>query len=89
MQRALNILFNTRLKGGISLAIVQIVDFGKTDGVQVFRINGDKVDLERIVQECRDEDAEFSGGEPEVVKTHQTWTLLLKVKLPVKTGEKG
>ena len=63
------------------MAIVQIADFGEKDGVKTYRIHGDKVDLEKIVEECRINDAAY-GGLPDVERVrYGLWTILLKIKV--------
>jgi hypothetical protein len=89
LQRALNIYFITRLKGGIYMAIVQVADFGEYDGVRTYRVNGDKVDLERIIADCRKEDTNCFDGEPELEKTLRHWTLLIRLKVAVQVGDEG
>ena len=41
------------------MAIVQICDFGEKDGIKMYRVHGEKIDLEKILQACHDEDAKF------------------------------
>ena len=71
------------------MAIVQIADFGEKNGVRTYRVNGDKVDLERIIAECRKEDANCFDGEPELERTFRHWTLLIKLKVAVGVGDEG
>ena len=64
------------------MAIVQICDFGEKDGVKMYRIHGDKVDLEKILETCREEDAKFED-EPVLEYTRKgIWTILLRIKIP-------
>lgn len=88
MQRALNIYFITRLKGVVEMAIVQIADFGEINGVRTYRVNGDKQDLERIIEECRNEDANCFLDTPELEYLRKgCWTLLIKLKIAVEVGD--
>ena len=69
------------------MSIVQIADFGEKNGVKTYRINGDKVDLERIIEECRNTDAECFDDSPELEYVRKDcWTLLLKIKVAVEVG---
>lgn len=65
------------------MASVQIHDFGETEGVKKYRVFGELADLERIVEECREADAEFDESPDIVFVRKGQWTLLLKIKLPV------
>jgi hypothetical protein len=68
------------------MAIVMIGDFGKDEeGVRTYRINGDKADLERIIQESADLGYEF-WIEPVIEKSWKTYTLLLKIYIPEEMG---
>lgn len=89
LQRAWNIHFNTRLKGGDFMAIVQIGDFGEKDGVRTFSIQGDKGDLNKILDECREADAKFDDTPNMVHVRRGTWSMLLKVKVAVEVGGEG
>lgn len=63
------------------MAIVQVCDFGETDGVRMYRVNGDREDLERIIETCRKEDATFHES-PELEYLRKgCWTLLLQLKV--------
>ena len=68
------------------MAIVQIGDFGMKDGVRTYSIQGDKADLYKIIDECREMDAKFDDT-PNVVHVHRSlWSMVLKIKLPVEVG---
>lgn len=68
------------------MAIVQIGDFGVRNGVRTYSIQGDKADLYKIIDECRKMDAKFDDT-PNVVHVHRgTWSMLLKIKMPVEVG---
>lgn len=90
MQRARNINYIIPLeKGWMFMAIVQICDFGEFNGVQTYRINGDKRDLEKIIAECRKEDEYCFDGQPNLhLVRKDCWTLLIRVKVAVKVGER-
>jgi hypothetical protein len=68
------------------MAIVMIGDFGKDEeGVYTYRINGDKADLEKIIQESKDLGYEF-WTEPVIEKIWKNYTLLLKIYIPEEMG---
>lgn len=68
------------------MAVVQICDFGEKDGVKTIRVHGDKVDLEKILEACRNEDANFFNP-PVIEHTRKgVWTILLEIKVPVVVG---
>ena len=68
------------------MAVVQISDFGEKDGIKTIRVHGDKTDLEKILETCRDEDAKFFSS-PVIEHTRKgVWTILLKIKVPVGVG---
>jgi hypothetical protein len=65
------------------MGIVQIGNFGISDGVQTYRVNGHKEDLDRIIHECLEQDAIFENS-PELEKLRNgQWTLLLKLRVRV------
>jgi|1185.fasta_scaffold77493_2 hypothetical protein len=68
------------------MAIVQIGDFGTKNGVRTFSVQGDKVDLYKIIDECREMHAKFDDT-PNLVHVHRgTWSMVLKLKMPVEVG---
>lgn len=71
------------------MAIVQVADFGESNGIRTFRINGSREDLEKVINECRREKAEIiNPAEIQQVRKGD-WTLLLKIKVAVKVSEVG
>ena len=71
------------------MAIVQVADFGENNGIRTFRINGNKEDLQRIINECRKEKAEIINP-AEIQHVYRgDWTLLLKIKVAAKVSEVG
>jgi hypothetical protein len=71
------------------MAIVQICDFKEKDGVKMYRVNGDKADLEKILKTCREEGVKLEF-EPELEYTRKgIWTILLRIKIPVGVGGDG
>lgn len=71
------------------MATVLVADFGENDGVRTFRINGKKEALQRILNECRKENAEIiNSAEIEHVRKNN-WTVLLKIRIAAKVSEVG
>ena len=71
------------------MAVVQICDFGERDGVKMYRVHGDKEDLEKILETCREEGAKLES-EPVLEYTRKgIWTILLRIKIPVGVGGDG
>lgn len=68
------------------MAVVQICDFGERDGIRMYRVHGDKPDLQKILQACRDEDAKFHEAPVLEHVRKGLWTILLKIKVPVGVG---
>ena len=68
------------------MAIVQICDFGEKDGIKMYRVHGEKIDLEKILQACHDEDAKFHEAHVLEHVRKGLWTILLKIKVPVGVG---
>ena len=66
------------------MASVMIFDFGKTDGVQTYRVTGMKEDLLKLLKEVINEGGEFANGVPKIECVHNgNYTLLLELKLEV------
>lgn len=71
------------------MASVIVADFGVIDGVHTYRINGNKEDLTRIIEECKEEDAEFEVA-PVIEHVRRSgYTMLLKIKVPIGVGSFG
>jgi hypothetical protein len=61
-------------------------NFGVKNGVQTYRVNGEKADLYRIIEECRKEGAKFDDT-PHLEFVHNNqWSMLLKLKVAVSVG---
>jgi hypothetical protein len=71
------------------MAIVQICDFGERNGIQMYRVHGDKADLEKILQTIRDEDGVLTESPVMEYTRKGIWTILLKIKVPVGVGGDG
>jgi hypothetical protein len=68
------------------MAVVQICDFGERDGIRMYRVHGDKADLEKILQTIHDEDAVLQEAPVMEYTRKGVWTILLKIKVPVRVG---
>jgi hypothetical protein len=68
------------------MAVVQICNFGERNGVQMYRVHGDKADLEKIIQTLIDEDAKLDESPVMEYTRKGVWTILLKIKVPVGVG---
>jgi hypothetical protein len=61
-----------------------ICDFGKTiDGLYLYRINGDKKEIEKYIEELKHLGCEFYD-ETELEQTWKQYSVLLKIKFPHK-----
>ena len=66
---------------------LQVYDFGQKNGVHTYRVSGIKEDLYRVLTECKELKAEFDI-EPDISHVRNgLWTMLLKIKIPVRVGE--
>lgn len=60
---------------------VIVHDFGLHDGVQTYRVMGVKEDLEKVLMECYDAQANFDVI-PEISHVHRgSYTMVLKIKV--------
>lgn len=64
---------------------LMIGNFGEKNGVQTYRICGDKDDLYKVIDECRAMEAKFDDTPIINHVFRGQWTMLLKIKLPVKS----
>jgi hypothetical protein len=71
------------------MAIVQIGDFGEKNGVRTYSIQGDKSDLDKIIDECRKMDAHFDDTPNMLYVRKNIWSMVLKVKVAVEVGGEG
>lgn len=70
------------------MGAVQVFDFGCRNGMRSYRITGEREDLERIIEECRDADAKFHFT-PQIVKIQAgLWMISLDLKMSLEVGEK-
>jgi hypothetical protein len=71
------------------MALVQIGDFGESEGIRTFSIQGGKEDLYKIIEECRKMDAKFDDT-PNIIHVRKgTWSMVLKLKVAVEVGGEG
>ena len=71
------------------MAVVQICDFGERNGIRMYRVHGDKEDLEKIIQTIHDEDGKLKETPVMEYTRKGIWTILLKIKVPVGVGGDG
>ena len=65
------------------MAIVQIGYFKERNGVRTYSVQGDKADIYKLIEELRQADAKFDDT-PNIVHVHRsTWSVLLKIKMPL------
>jgi hypothetical protein len=84
-QRVWNIVYYS-LERRDKMAGVQVYNFGMKNGIQTYRVIGDKADLYKIIEECREMDAKF-GDTPVINHVRKgQWTMILKLKFPAKVG---
>jgi hypothetical protein len=70
------------------MGAVQVFDFGLRNGIRSYRVTGEKADLERIIEECRDADAKLHFT-PQIEKLQEgQWMISLELRLPLGVGEK-
>lgn len=64
------------------MSIIQVANFGRNkEGVHLYRVNGDKADLERIIKESFEMGWAF-WEEPKIEKVFKTYSVLLKIYDP-------
>lgn len=65
---------------------VYVFDFGIKDDIQTYRVNGEKKDLEVVLQSTEELGSAFIET-PNIEHIRRgEWTMLLKIKVPVKVG---
>jgi hypothetical protein len=69
------------------MAKIGVYDFGERDGVKTIRVDGDKEDLERIVEKSLEAKAQFYEA-PNIEPTRKgQWTMLMKIKIAEEVSE--
>lgn len=64
------------------MALIQVAKFGPDkEGIHTFRVNGDKADLEKIIQETKDIGWIF-WEEPTIEKVFKWYSVLMKIYDP-------
>jgi hypothetical protein len=60
-----------------------IADFGRNkEGINLYRINGTKDEINKAIEDIRNLGAEVWGEPFLMEKSHKHWSILLKVLLP-------
>ena len=60
-----------------------IADFGKNEeGLNLFRINGTKGEIEKAIQDIKDLGCEVWDDPYELEKAHKHWSILIRIKIP-------
>lgn len=60
-----------------------IGDFGKNEeGINLFRINGTKVEIEKAIQDFKELGCELWDDPYELEKSHKHWSVLVRIKIP-------
>jgi hypothetical protein len=66
-----------------------IADFGRNDeGLNLFRINGSKIEIEKALQDFKNVGCEIWEDPIALEKAHRHWSVLIKIKIPEIVGEK-
>jgi len=68
------------------MALVQIANFGKKDGLHMYRVNGDKKDLEKLLKALEEEEATFLN-DPIIENVRNTeYSVLLELLIPLEVA---
>jgi len=60
-----------------------IADFGKNEeGLNLFRINGSKAEIEKAFQDFQNLGCEIWDDPVELEKAHKHWSVLIRIKIP-------
>lgn len=60
-----------------------IGDFGRNaEGLNLFRINGTKLEIEKAIQDFKDVGCELWDEPYELEKSHKHWSVLVRFKIP-------
>jgi hypothetical protein len=66
-----------------------VADFGRNEeGLNLFRINGSKAEIEKALQDLKNVGCEIWEEPIALEKAHKHWSVLVKIKVPEITGEK-
>jgi hypothetical protein len=65
-----------------------VADFGRNEeGLNLFRINGSKAEIEKALQDLKNVGCEIWEDPIALEKAHKHWSVLIKIKVPEITGE--
>jgi hypothetical protein len=65
-----------------------ICDFGRNqDGLYLYRVNGDKKEIEKYIDELKNLGCEFFDS-IELEKSHKSFSVLLRIKFPPEVDER-
>lgn len=65
-----------------------IMSFGKTpEGVNLYRINGTKQEIEKAIQDIKDLGCELWDDPYELERTHKHWSVLVRFMIPIAIPE--
>lgn len=64
------------------------MSFGKTpEGVNLYRINGTKQEIEKAIQDIKDLGCELWDDPYELERTHKHWSVLVRFMIPIAIPE--
>jgi hypothetical protein len=65
-----------------------VADFGRNEeGLNLFRINGSKAEIEKALQDLKNVGCEIWEDPIALEKAHKHWSVLIRIKVPEITGE--
>jgi hypothetical protein len=65
-----------------------VCDFGRNEeGLNLFRLNGNKAEIEKALQDFKNLGCEIWDDPIELEKVQKYWSVLIKIKMPEITGE--
>ena len=65
-----------------------VADFGRNEeGLNLFRINGNKDEIEKALQDFKNLGCEIWEDPIALEKSHKHWSVLIRIKIPEITGE--
>jgi hypothetical protein len=60
-----------------------VADFGRNEeGLNLFRINGSKAEIEKALQDLKNVGCEIWEDPIALEKAHKHWSVLIKIKIP-------
>jgi hypothetical protein len=65
-----------------------VADFGRNEeGLNLFRINGSKAEIEKALQDLKNVGCEIWEDPIALEKAHKHWSVLVKIKIPEIEGK--